>query len=32
MKKVIEELDLTDDLKATLYSRFPPIAQHMVNC
>lgn len=31
MKQAIEGLDISDDLKVTLYNCFPAVAQHMVN-
>lgn len=31
MKKAIDSLAITDDLKDRLYNVFPPIASHMVN-
>jgi hemoglobin len=31
MKQAIDTLELSDELKITLYNCFPPVAQHMVN-
>jgi hemoglobin len=31
MKQAIDTLELSDELKISLYNCFPPVAQHMVN-
>ena len=32
MHKTIQQLNIDDNLKEELFGRFPPVANHMVNC